>query len=147
MLASIPTISDQSSCRNSSLHPSKPHTYLRALVLQASVLFDLETLHNDILSALSSDPVASIHLSTSGPPDSQWSIDADGFLHLDGRIFVPDSNNLQLQVLWYKHNHSLSGHFGQNRTLELTYQTRIHLARTPYIHKEPCFVLHDLHLC
>ena len=44
-------------------------TYLAALVLWASVLFDLETLHNDILSALSSDPVASIHLSTSKPPD------------------------------------------------------------------------------
>ena len=45
-------------------------TYLTALVLWASVLFDLETLHNDILSTLSSDPVASIHLSTSKPPDS-----------------------------------------------------------------------------
>ena len=69
-------------------------TYLAAPVLRASVLFDLETLHNNILSALSSDPVASIHLSTSEPPDSRWSVDADGFLRLDGHIFVPDSNNL-----------------------------------------------------
>ena len=42
-------------------------TYLTAAVLWASVLFDLETLHDNILSALSSDPVASIHLSTSKP--------------------------------------------------------------------------------
>ena len=69
-------------------------TYLAAPVLRASVLFDLETLHDDILSALSSDPMASIHLSTSKPLDSRWSIDIDSFLHLDGCIFVPDSNDL-----------------------------------------------------
>ena len=45
-------------------------TYLTAPVLWASVLFDLETLHDDILSALSSDPVASIHLSISELLDS-----------------------------------------------------------------------------
>ena len=69
-------------------------TYLAALVLQASVLFDLETLHDDILSTLSSNPVASIHLSTSEPLNSRWSVDIDSFLRLDGRIFVPDSNDL-----------------------------------------------------
>ena len=53
------------------------------------------------------------------PPNSQWSVDTDGFLCLDGRIFVPDSNNLWLWVLRYKHNHPLFRHFGQNRTLEL----------------------------
>jgi hypothetical protein len=94
-------------------------TYLAALVLRASTLFDIENLHNDILSALPSDPLAAIHLSTSESPDSRWSIDTDGFLRLDGHIYVPDSNDLQLRVLQYKHDHPLSGHFGQNCTLEL----------------------------
>jgi hypothetical protein len=94
-------------------------TYLTAPVLYASTLFDIENLHNDILSTLPSDPLAAIHLSTSKSPDSCWSIDTDGFLRLDGHIYVPDSNVLQLRVLQYKHDHPLSGHFGQNRTLEL----------------------------
>ena len=47
-------------------------TYLTALVLQASSLFDVEQLHADILSTLPSDPLASIHLSMSEPSDSHW---------------------------------------------------------------------------
>jgi len=78
---------------------------------------DVETLHNNILSTLPSDPIAQIHLSD--PPDSHWSTNEAGFLHLDGRIYVPDLDGLRLQVLQYHHDHPLSGHFGQNRTLEL----------------------------
>ena len=55
-------------------------TYLEYPVLRASTLFDLENLHNDILSTLPSDPLATLHMSTSKPPDSQWSVDTDGFL-------------------------------------------------------------------
>jgi len=57
---------------------------------------DVETLHNDILSALPSDPIAQIHLSD--PPDSRWSADEAGFFRLDGRIYVPDLDGLRL---WY----------------------------------------------
>ena len=78
---------------------------------------DVETLHNDILSALPSDPIAQIHLSD--PPDSHWSTDEVGFLRLDGCIYVLDLDGLHFRVLWYHHDHPLSGHFGQNRTLEL----------------------------
>jgi len=96
---------------------------LRATILEFPVLcravaiMDVETLHNNILSALPSDPIAQIHLSD--PPDSRWSTDEAGFLHLDGRIYVPDLDGLRLWVLQYHHDHPLSGHFGQNRTLEL----------------------------
>ena len=93
--------------------------YLTALVFQASTLFNVEQLHADILSALPSDPLASIHLSTSESSTSCWSVDSNGFLHLDNHIYVPDSNDLYLCVLCYKHNHLLSRHFGQNQTLEL----------------------------
>jgi len=90
---------------------------LRATILefpvlrQAVTIMDVETLHNDILSALPSDPIAQIHLSD--PPDSCWSTDEAGFLRLDG---------LCLRVLRYHHDHPLSGHFGQNRTLELIWR-------------------------
>jgi len=93
-------------------------TSLEFLVLRRAVaIMDVETLHNDILSALPSDPIAQIHLSD--PLDSCWSTDEAGFLCLDGRIYVPDLDGLHLRVLWYHHDHPLSGHFGQNWTLEL----------------------------
>ena len=44
-------------------------TYLTALVLWASTMFDVENLHNDILSALPSDPLAAIHMTNSKPSD------------------------------------------------------------------------------
>ena len=69
-------------------------TYLESLVLRAVTIMDVETLHNDILSALPSDPIAQVHLSD--PPDSHWSVDETGFLHLDGRIYVLDSDDLHL---------------------------------------------------
>jgi len=92
-------------------------TYLEFPVLQAVTIMDVETLHSDILSALPSDPIAQIHLAD--PPDSHWSADKAGFLQLDGRIYVPDSDDLCLRVLQYPHDHPLAAHFGQNQTLEL----------------------------
>jgi len=95
-------------------------TYLEFLVLRAVTIMDVETLHSDILSALPSDPIAQVHLAD--PPDSRWSTDEAGFLRLDGRIYVPDLDDLRLRVLWYRHDHPLAGHFGQNRTLELIWR-------------------------
>ena len=34
-------------------------------------------------------------------------------------MYVPETDDLRLRVLRYKHDHPLLGHFGQNRTLEL----------------------------
>jgi len=74
-------------------------TYLEFPVLRAVVIMDVETLHSDILSALPSDPIAQVHLAD--PPDSRWSTDEAGFLQLDGRIYVPDLDDLCLWVLRY----------------------------------------------
>jgi len=92
-------------------------TILLAPAIRTAILVDVEQLHKDILAALPSDPVALSHKSDSS--DSRWSTDSAGLLRLDDRIYVPDTNDLRLRVLRYKHDHPLSGHFGQNCTLEL----------------------------
>ena len=75
---------------------------------------DIEQLHNDILSAQKSDEYISKHKS-----DSQWSIDEQGLYHYDDQIWVPDSDNLRLRILLNCHDHPISGHYGQNKTLDL----------------------------
>ena len=76
---------------------------------------NLDTLHQDILSALSSDPIATKHIST----DGWWSTDPNGLLLLDNRIYVPSASNLYTHVLQYNYDHILARHFGQNKTLKL----------------------------
>ena len=78
---------------------------------------DVECLHADVLTTLPSDPIAKAHLSDTLSP--RWPTDETGYLRLDGRMYIPETDDLRLCVLWYKHDHPLSGHFGQNRTLEL----------------------------
>ena len=76
---------------------------------------DLDTLHQDILLALSSDPIITKYISA----DGRWSTDPNGLLLLNNRIYVPSASNLHTHVLRYNHDHILAGHFGQNKTLEL----------------------------
>ena len=82
-------------------------------------MVDVDAIHKDILSTLPSDTSISQYLSNPIPTDSCWSCGADGLLRLDNRIYVPDINNLHLRILRYKHDHPLSGHFGQAHTLDL----------------------------
>ena len=79
---------------------------------------DIEQLHSDICSTLSTDPITSIHLKFK-KSDPQWSLNSDGLLQRDNCIYVPDSDDLRLQVLCYKHDHPTTGHFGQNKTINL----------------------------
>ena len=83
--------------------------------LCAATVVDLDTLHQDILLALPSNPIATKHTSA----DSQWSMDPNGLLFLNNRIYVPSAGNLHTRVLQYNHDHILARHFGQNKTLEL----------------------------
>ena len=83
--------------------------------LCAATVVDLDTLHQDILLALSSDPIATKHISA----DGRWSTDSNSLLLLDNRIYVPSAGNLCTCVLQYNHDHILTRHFGQNKTLEL----------------------------
>ena len=94
-------------------------TYLLSPMLQASSMVDVDVIHKDILSTLLSDTSISQYLSTPIPADSRWSLSVDSLLRLDNSIYVPDVNDLRLRILRYKHDHPLSGHFGQACTLDL----------------------------
>jgi hypothetical protein len=78
---------------------------------------DTETLHSDIKATLSSDPIIQKYMLPESP-DPRWKM-SDGLLLHDNRIYVPDANDLRLRVLKDKHDHILSGHFGQNKTISL----------------------------
>jgi len=60
-----------------------------------AIVVDLDILHQDILLALSSDPIAIKHIFA----DGQWSTDSNGFLHLDNRIYVLSTSNFCTCVL------------------------------------------------
>jgi Integrase zinc binding domain len=102
---------------NQQLSESLRATSLLDPVLQVSTIMDSEKLHADILAHLASDPVAQKPLGDTSDP--RWTQTDNGFLCHDDRIYVPESENLRLRVLQYKHDHVLSGHFGQNKTLAL----------------------------
>ena len=76
---------------------------------------DLDTLYQDILLALPSDPIATKHIPTNG----QWSMNPNSLLLLNNRIYVLSASNLYTCILQYNHDHILARHFGQNKTLEL----------------------------
>ena len=78
---------------------------------------DIETLHSDILTALPSNPITQAHVSDTA--ESQWSVDKSSFLRLDQHIYIPDVEDLRLRVLRNKHDHPISSHYGQNRTMDL----------------------------
>ena len=90
-------------------------TLLLLLSLHIAIVIDLDTLHQNIFSALPSDPIATKYTSA----DGQWSMDLNGLLLLDNRIYIPSASNLCTCVLQYNHDHILAGHFSQNKTLEL----------------------------
>jgi len=60
--------------------------------LQASIIMDSKQLHADIIANLASDPLAQTHLTNSSDP--RWMHTDDGFLRLDGRIYVPEADDL-----------------------------------------------------
>ena len=92
-------------------------TSLIPVALQGAIIMDVEQLYDDIRVGYTSDPVTSAQLPQ--PSDPKWTLSAEGLLLLNDRIYVPDVPDLRLRVLNHKHDHPISGHFGQNKTLEL----------------------------
>ena len=78
---------------------------------------DTEQIITNIRQTLASDPLAQKHLGST--EDTKWQTNPDGLLLFDGWIYVPEIQDLHLQVLQFKHDHILSGHFGINKTFKL----------------------------
>ena len=83
--------------------------------LWGSLIMDPEKLCADIVSSLQSDPTALAHLSDQTDP--RWTTSPNGLLRQDNCIYVLDVGTLQLHILQYAHDHPLSRHFGQSKTL------------------------------
>ena len=105
---------------------------------------DEDKLHTDILAALPSDP---LYVSHSTSPKPHYSVTSDGFFRHNNLIYVPDSSDLRLRILRYKHDHILSGHPGQNKTTSLIQQDYIYVAWTPRYRQEVLQVLYYLYAC
>jgi hypothetical protein len=90
-------------------------TALATPIIRNAIIMDIQQLHNDIHSSLTLDPLSLTHLPTPTAPN--WTLDDSGLLRHHDRIYIPDANDLRLRVLQYKHDHILSGHAGQNKTL------------------------------
>ena len=84
---------------NKQLTASLRVMYLEAPMLWASVLLDVEQLRSDILSSLPNDPVASPLISAESIDDPRWTVNSEGFLLWDNRIYVPEANDLCLHIL------------------------------------------------
>lgn len=124
----------------SSLHAST----LIFPTLQAAIVVDLQSLNNDILAALPLDPTYMSFLKSNNltilttepantPAQSKWKLSSKDFLLLNGRIYISDSTNLCLHILQAKHDHILSGHLGQKKTLELIHRDYDWLGLYPLI--------------
>ena len=102
---------------NEQLTSSLWATYFATPILRSAVIMDVEQLHNTIREFYSLDPITAAQSPCTSNP--KWTIDGSGLLCRNDRIYMPDANDLRLKVLQYKHDHILSGHLSQNKTLQL----------------------------
>ena len=66
-------------------------------VLRAMVIINQEQLNSDILSALPDDPLYIAHLKELKP---HWSVTPNRFLCHNSLIYIPNFNDLRLQVYY-----------------------------------------------
>ena len=66
-------------------------TFLSVPILRTMIIMDTKKLQSNIRSSLQSDPIASIQLDSLSPC---WSVDSEGFLLFDKKIYVPDHSDL-----------------------------------------------------
>jgi hypothetical protein len=86
-----------------------------SVTLRASIL-DTESLREEIIQGISTDPDISAHLTN---PQLPWSKSTSGLLLHNGCVYVPNVPRLYLKVLDGKHNHPTAGHQGFRKTYEL----------------------------
>jgi len=56
---------------------------------------------------------------TSPPEEPDWLLDNQELFCYKEQIYIPDINNLQLEMLRANHDHILAGHPGHNKTILL----------------------------
>ena len=71
----------------SSLHTA----FLSVPTLHAVIIMDIEKLCSNICSSLCSDLIASTQLDS---PSPRWSVNSEGFLLLNNKIYIPDTSDL-----------------------------------------------------
>ena len=100
----------------------------RLTVLSATTFVLPNALKRKITSALSLDSSVSEQLQYLSdidlpqPPDVQTSLAGyslvDDLLHFNDKIYIPDNDNLKLEILRENHDSIVGGHWGQAKTLE-----------------------------
>src|SRR5882724_10698520 len=124
---------------------------LRAIILNSASLLV------SIRHGLQTDPIAQSHLTrlrvgpdstttiTATASPDPWSLSRDGdFLHYKGLLYVPDNQDIRLDILHSHHDHRLAGHPGITKTIKNIrhqfYWPQMVTFVTDYIHS--CSVCH-----
>jgi hypothetical protein len=85
------------------------------VVLCATIL-NSENLRNSIVEAYREDELTQTNIKN---PQHPWSKSNSGLLLHENCVYIPDVNNLCLQILHEKHNHPTAGHQGFKKTYDL----------------------------
>ena len=107
-------------------------TFLQAIALVspnlwAATIVDLNSLHNDIQSAIRQDKILEKHLHQL---IEHQLLRTSGLLLKNGKIYILQKDDLHICILQYHHDHILVDHFRQNKTVELIYHNYI----WPFLH-------------
>ena len=84
--------------------------------LWAATIVDLNSLHNNIQSAIMQDKILEKHLHQLV---KHWLLRISELLLKNRKIYILQKDDLHICILQYHHDYILVGHFRQNKTLEL----------------------------
>jgi len=135
---------------------ANPHNFqsmFKAGQLLCAIILDSASLLVSIRHGLQTDPIARSHLTrlqvgpdstttvpATASPDP-WSLSRDGdFLRYKGLLYVPNNQEVQLDILRSHHDHRLAGHPGITKTLK-------NIRRQFYWPRMVAFVTDYIHLC
>lgn len=94
--------------------------YLSTTSPQMAQILDCKALHQSIREATFANLELMKWLENPIPlGDNHWSVNVNSLLCWKGCIFVPEGQDLRLQILCTKHDHVLAGHFSQSKMLSL----------------------------
>jgi len=135
---------------------ANPHNFqsmFKAGQLLRAIVLDSASLLISIRHGLQADPIAQSHLArlrvgpdstttvlATAPPDP-WSLSQDGnFLRYKGLLYVPDNQEVRLDILRSHHDHRLAGHPGITKTIK-------NIWRQFYWPQMVAFVTNYIHSC